>query len=207
MTVDHVIYVAKDASLTAAAFRRRYGLGAVEGVFHPSLGTRNWVVPLQWPQYLEILEVVDQEAAARPTVGRLIAARVAQGDGLLTWAVRTDDIDAVAARVGVEPWDQQASDAYGKTTATWRVAFGGPDLPFFISYTSDPAGRVLFEKRRAAAQHDCQPSHFAWIEHGGDKNRLRAWLDDETLPVRYVEGPPGLRSAAIATAHGEVVLQ
>jgi hypothetical protein len=206
MTVDHVIYAVKDASLTAAALRRRYGLGAVEGVYHPNLGTHNWVVPLQWPQYLEILEVVDEETAARSAVGRLVAARVAQGGGLFTWAVRADDIDAVAARVGVEPWDQQASDAEGKTSS-WRVVFGGPDLPFFIAYTSDPERRAFFEKRHAAAQHDCQPSHFAWIEHGGDKEQLRAWLDDETLPVRYVEGAPGLRSAAIATAHGEVVLQ
>jgi Glyoxalase-like domain len=208
MTVDHVIYAVKDASVTAAALRRTYGLGAVEGAFHPGLGTHNWVVPLQWPQYLEILEVVDEEAAAKSTVGRLIAARVAQGDGLLTWAVRADDMDAVAARVGVEPWEQQASDAKGKTMTTWRVIFGGPELPFFIAYASDPAEqREFFEKRRTAAQHDCQPCHFSWIEHGGDKNRLRAWLDDETLPVGYAGSAPGLRSVAIATAHGEIVLQ
>jgi hypothetical protein len=208
MTVDHVVYVAKDASLTAAALHRRYGLEAVEGIFHPSLGTHNWVVRLQWPQYLEILEVVDEGAAARSTVGRLIAARVAQGDGLLTWAVRTDDIGAVADRVGIEPWDIQASDAEGKTTIIGRQVFGGPELPFFIAYASGPAKqRALFERRRAAAQRDRQPGYFAWIEHGGDKNRLRAWLNDETLPVRCVDGAPGLRSVAIATAHGEVVLR
>jgi hypothetical protein len=80
-------------------------------------------------------------------------------------------------------------------------------LPFFVTYCADPAERrELFEQRRAAARHDVEPSHFAWIEQGGDEKRVRAWLQEETLPMRYVDGAPGPTSVAIAATHGDIVL-
>lgn len=206
MLVDHVVYAVKDAAATATALRRTHGLGAVEGVFHPGQGTHNWVVPLRWPQYLEIVEIVDAEAAFRSPIGRQIAARVARRDGLLGWAAQPTDIDAVAARVGVAPSNLLIRDPDGRTT-TARIVYGGIQLPFFVDYGADPAQRrELFEKRRVAARHEVEPSHFAWIEQGGDEVEVRAWLHEETLPVRFAKGAPGPKSVAIATNHGEVVL-
>jgi hypothetical protein len=206
MLVDHVIYGVEDASATVSELRRIHGLGAVEGVYHRSLGTHNWLVPLRWPQYIEILEIADEEAAAQSPMGSQIAARIAQGEGLLNWAVLAEDIAAIAARTSVEPFDLQAQDADSKTTTTTMV-FGSPDLPFFVTRSTDPAElRELFDKRRTAARHDNEPGHITWIEQGGDENQVKTWLHDETLPVRYAGGAPGPRTVAITTVRGEIAL-
>jgi hypothetical protein len=33
----------------------------------------------------------------------------------------------------------------------------------------------------------------------GDAERLRAWLDGAALPVRVVDGPPGVRAMGVGT--------
>jgi hypothetical protein len=122
---------------------------------------------------------------------------VALGDSLLSWAEQPGDIDAVAARVGVAPSDLQVRDAEGRMTTT-RIVYGGLELPFFVAHCAAPAERrELFEKRRAAARHDVEPRHFAWIEQGGDERRVRAWLHGQCphpcslpTPEQPVDGLP-----------------
>jgi hypothetical protein len=205
--LDHVIYATRDAAATAAWLREQHGLGAVAGGFHPGHGTRNLVVPLDPPQYLELLEVVDDGAAARSPIGAAVTARLARGEGLWTWAVLADDLDAVAARLGIEPSVGHLADADGTVRGRWRTVAAGDDLPFFIAYDVDPEERRARQRRRhAEAAHAAGASGFAWIEVGGDEERLRDWLGDPTLPVRYAGGPPGPRAVAIRTQDGEIVI-
>jgi hypothetical protein len=208
LVLDHVIYATRDAAATAAWLRERHGLGAVAGGFHPGQGTSNLVVPLEPPQYLELLEVVDEEAAARSSLGAALMARLARGDGLWSWAVLADDLDAVAARLGIEPFVGHLADAEGNVSGSWRIVAGGDDLPFFIAYDVDPEERRARQRRRhAEAAHAAGASGFAWIEVGGDEERLRDWLGDPTLPVRFAGGPPGPRAVAIRTRDGEIVIR
>jgi hypothetical protein len=206
--LDHVIYVTRDAATTAARLRAEHGLVAIEGGHHTAHGTRNWVVPLPSPQYLELLEIGDAGAAANSPIGRLVLDRLAAGDGLLSWAVLVDDIDAVAARVGAEPVAGQISDAEGTVTGRWRTVAGGVDLPFFIQYDVDPVARAERQDRRyAEANHPAAPTGFAWIEVGGDETRMRDWLGNADLPIRFASAAPGPHAVAIATPGGEIVLR
>lgn len=47
---------------------------------------------------------------------------------------------------------------------------------------------------------------FTRVELGGDADELRAWIGIEVDALELVGGAPGVRSATIATAEGDVVL-
>ncbi len=207
MLIDHVIYATPSAATTAERLRADHGVGATEGAFHPEHGTHNWVVPLGPTQYVELLEIVDRGAAGRSPIGQLMLAKLAADEGLASWAILTTDLDAVAARVGIAPGAGKATDQAGKVIGSWRFVAAHPDLPFFIAYDSDDGQqRASHERRFAAAKHDAEPTDFAWIEVGGDSDRLRSWIGDDALPIRFVGGRPGPRRVAINTVRGEVVL-
>src|SRR5262249_52863075 len=101
MQIDHVVYGVQDLEAAAARFRERYGLLSVPGGVHPAWGTGNRIVPLG-PSYIELLGVMDQDTASQSFLGRDLQARTANGDRLVGWCVRTDDLDATAARLGLE---------------------------------------------------------------------------------------------------------
>jgi hypothetical protein len=52
-----------------------------------------------------------------------------------------------------------------------------------------------------------QPRGLSWVEVGGDAERLRDWLGGEELPIRVVDGVPGVRRVAITTSDGELVIE
>ena len=62
--LDHVVVAVADLEQAAAVFLERYGLASYEGGRHAGLGTANRIVPLG-REYVELLGVVDHEAAAR----------------------------------------------------------------------------------------------------------------------------------------------
>ncbi len=208
LMIDHVIYGTRDAGATAARLRAEHGLGSLEGGFHPAHGTHNWVVPLQPPQYLELLEVVDREAAARSPLGERLAEWLAKREGLFSWAVLTDDIDTVAARLGLEAQEGHIVDEVGRVGTSWRTVFRDSDLPFFIAYNVDSAHRRAVQRQRYhEARHTVAPTSFAWIEVGGDRDRLESWLGDTRLPLRFIGGSPGPHAVGITAATGEIVLR
>jgi hypothetical protein len=59
----------------------------------------------------------------------------------------------------------------------------------------------------ALARHRVRPKCFAWIEFGGDQAVLDEWIGGASLPIRIVDGEPGIRAAAIATEAEEIVLR
>ena len=92
MELDHVLIPLADLSRAVSEFEGRYGLVSVEGGRHADWGTANRIVPLG-DRYLELVAVVDP-AEASQSFGRWVAnARAGQPLG---WAVRTDDLGAVA---------------------------------------------------------------------------------------------------------------
>jgi hypothetical protein len=75
-------------------------------------------------------------------------------------------------------------------------------MPFFIAWEV-PAG---LHPGRTRAGHGVRVDGIAWIEVAGDADRLDEWLGGDELPVRVVDGSPGIRAVAIATAGGELVI-
>ena len=75
-------------------------------------------------------------------------------------------------------------------------------LPFFIRWHGDDVDHP----GRAMVEHRCVAVGIEWVELGGDKDRLASWLGPNALPVRHVEGPPGLHRIAVALADGEPIV-
>jgi len=77
-----------------------------------------------------------------------------------------------------------------------------PWMPFFMTW--DIPDELHPGRQRAG--HVVKAQGLAWVEVGGDAERLRAWLGGRDLPIRVTDAPPGLVRAAVATARGEIVI-
>jgi hypothetical protein len=190
LRIDHLLFALSDLDAGAARLERELGLPSMPGGRHPEWGTANRVVQLG-PDYLELIGVADADAAAASDFGR--AVRDA-GDGLLGWAVRTGDLDAVAGRLGlaIERGSRRRPDG---VTLGWRLA-GVPEalasggfLPFFIQW----AGPAELHPGGDA----CAAPGIAYVELGGDEAQLRQWLGGAELPVRVRAGSGGIVAAGI----------
>lgn len=182
--IDHVIYGTGDLDAAAARISAEFGLPAVAGGRHDGMGTENRIVALDDGSFIELLAIADEQEAKASAVGAALLAGIARGDGLLGWAVAVDDVASVAARLGLAVTTVGRQGMTASLTGVGE-ALGQPCLPFFI--------------QRAAARFasEIEPV-IDWIEVAGDAERLRGWLGDAELPVRVVDGPPGVRAVAIA---------
>lgn len=117
-SLSQVILGVRD--LGAAAERiEALGLSVIDGGRHPGVGTANRYVPLG-AEYFELLGVVDAEEAASSDYGRSLVARIAEGDSLVRWSLRTDDIDGVAARLDLKVERRRRLRPDG-VLLTWRI--------------------------------------------------------------------------------------
>ena len=162
-------------------------------------------MPLKPPQYLEFLTIENREVAETTKAGRRALACEARGFGLLAWAVLVDDLEAVSDRLGIEIFDHTIPHGDG-TLRGWRTVTGPRHLPFFIDYPNngDRVGRwqAMFDR----VGHTCSPSGFSELTISGDEDEMLEWLGPNDLPLRFVDGPLGIREARIATTQGEIVV-
>ncbi len=204
--IDHIVYAVRDLDGAAERFRRAYGLDSVVGGRHSGWGTGNRIVPLG-AQYVELISVLDVEEAAGTRFGRTMLAFLEAGDR--PWAIvcRTDELDALAARLDLGVSEGSRTRPDGQVIAWRGAALDDPRreafMPFFIEWrlASDdlyPGGMPV--------THGVGPTGISWVEVGGDGDRLAAWLGRADLPIRVVGGPPAVRRFAITTADGELVI-
>jgi hypothetical protein len=91
---------------------------------------------------------------------------------------------------------------------TWRLAgletmLVEPPLPGLLSW-DDPAAFPGL----TPVEHRVTPTGIAWVELAGDEERLRSYLPDAELPLRFVDAEPGVRGAGIALdGGGEIALR
>jgi hypothetical protein len=195
LAIDHVIVPVTDLAREAATLETRYGLTSVEGGRHPAWGTANWIVPLD-DTYLELVAVVDDEAAARSDFGRWIAA--AAPGRPLGWAVRTDAIEAVGRRLG-QPVVPGSRTTPTGARITWQsvgldVAVREPGLPFFIQWAD---GMPL--PGSVTVSHPDGLATLTGLSVGADAARLTDWLGDHDLPIE-VTGPSGTSAMTLTRA-------
>jgi glyoxalase-like protein len=204
--IDHVVYAVPGLDEAAVRFREEFGLDSTEGGRHERWGTANRIVPLG-DQYMELVAAVDRESAAAGGFGRAVMDRAEAGGGWITLAVATDDIDRVAERLGLEVGSGSRTRPDGEVVR-WRMAGlddprREPWMPFFLAW-DDPEE---LHPGRARAGHGIRAQRIAWVEVGGDAERLRQWLGGEELPIRVIEGEPGLRRVGVATSDREIVIE
>ncbi|HEX5626969.1 MAG TPA: VOC family protein [Actinomycetota bacterium] len=206
LRIDHVVYAVPDLDEAAIRFRERFGLDSTEGGRHERWGTANRIVPLG-DQYLELVAAVDEPMAAGTVFGRAVLERAAGGGGWLTIAAVADDLDAVASRLGIEVDSGTRTRPDGEAVR-WRMTGlddprREPWMPFFLTW--DVGGEL--HPGRARAGHGVRANGIAWVEVGGDAERLHAWLGGDELPIRVGEGEPGIHRVAISIADGELVIE
>ena len=206
LRLDHVVYAVPDLDEAAVRFREEYGLDSAEGGRHDRWGTANMIVPLG-DQYVELVAAVDETAAARTGFGRGVLERAEGGGGWFTIAAVAEDLDAVAARLGLEIGSGSRTRPDGEILR-WRSAGledprREPWMPFFLAW--DVPAELY--PGRARAGHGVRAQGIAWVEAGGDAERLREWLGGEELPIRVVGGEPGIRRVGVATSDREIVIE
>jgi glyoxalase-like protein len=193
--IDHVLYAVSDLGAAASRFEDEFSLESVPGGEHPAWGTANQIVPLG-PDYLELIGIADPAVAAMSELGRLV---LDAGDRLVGWAVATDDLGAVARRLGLDMQRGSRTRTDGVRLA-WRLAGlgealrSGGALPFFIQWDG-PA------ELHPGGDSSVSPG-ISWVEVGGDEAALREWLGGADLPVRFASQGRGITAVGI----GDIVL-
>ena len=186
MRIDHVIYGTADLDVAAARVQERLGLTVIAGGRHDGQGTHNRIVPLGDGSYVELLAIADPQEAQRSPVGSAVQAIIERGDGLLGWAVGVEDVDVVARRLGTTVTTVGRQGMTARLTGV-AEALAEPSLAFFIERRAERRSPLV-----AGA-----PDAISWIEVAGDARRIERWLGEVELPVRVVDGEPGVRAIGI----------
>jgi Glyoxalase-like domain len=207
LRIDHVVYAVGDLDAAAARFDEAYGLVSTPGGVHPRWGTANRIIALGDARYLELIAIVDADVALASALGRAIADRIAHGDRWFALCLADDAIEGTAERLGLalKPGSRTLPD--GREVA-WRGAgIDDPrrtsDLPFFIAWTGEPGAHPGARR----TPHPSGASDIAWVEIAGDAERFRAWTGDSSVPVRFVDGEPGVVAVGLTSAEGELVIR
>jgi hypothetical protein len=185
------------------------GLAAVEGGRHPGRGTANVLVPLGH-QYLELLAVVDREAARRSADGRPVLAALAErGPGPARWSLEVDDVDVEGRRLGLPVEERQRVRPDG-AVVRWRAvgvneAWASPWCCAFMAW-SDPS----LHPARTAAPHPCGATGLARVDVGvPEPTQVRAWVGAPPPPAVHLhEGATaGPFAIAVATPAGPLPVE
>jgi hypothetical protein len=202
LALDHLVLGVAELDDAAAALLDVHGLVALPGGRHPQWGTANRIVPLG-DAYLELVAVVDPAAAATSAFGSWVAD-MASGRCGWGWAVRTSDIAATAARLGLEVVPGSRVTPTG-TELRWQLAGApAPDrtLPFFIAW--DEGTPV---PGTAYADHPAGDVRVSAVAVETDAAVLGGWLDCADLPVTVRPGRRGVVTVELAADTGRLVLE
>jgi hypothetical protein len=155
--------------------------------------------------FLELVAVVDEAAASRSAFGRWIAATTTDRPIPMGWAVRVDDIEGPARRLGltVTPGSRARPDG---RTITWRtagieVAASVPFLPFFIQWSDDTD-----LPGRTPVAHAIGPVRLVRVVIDADPHRLATWLGNHRLPIEVRPGDGAVGQVVLEHRGGEIVL-
>jgi hypothetical protein len=200
--LDHVLIPVADLSSEVSKFEARYGLGSVDGGRRAGWGTANRIVPLG-QTYLELVAVVDSKEAADSAFGRWVAA--ARPGWPLGWAVRTDDMDAVAGRLGLSVGSGSRLTATGELLR-WRIAgveqsMVEPSLPFFIEWAPETE-----LPGTTGVEHTMAVKGIKELIVEGDQDRFDSWLGVHQLPVTVRPGSPRVVAIVLSTQSGDVLM-
>ena len=203
MDLDHVILGVTDLESAARRLEERHRLTAVPGGHHETAGTHNWIVPLD-DAYIELIAVEDPETARRHPFGRWVLHEATDDGAWIGWVLRTDDIDATCARLGLEPHPMQRGSLRWRM-AGFQRAFREPSLPFFIQWDM-PESEL---PGRAGGPTQARDARLTAVEVGADEATLTGWVGEGELPgtVRVNDGPHGVQSATVAGAAGVEVVR
>ena len=198
MRIDHVVLATSVLPPDVPRLAPEHGLEATAGGRHPGWGTANWIVPLG-DAYLELVAVVDEREARGSSFGRW-ALKAPEGS-VIGWAVRPDDLDATAERLGLSVAEGSRTKPSGERVE-WRMAgveeaVERPWLPFFIEW------RDVAAFPGATAD---PPATIVRLELECGTAELSAWLGPHALALDTRPGDAGVTAVVLDGPHGRVTL-
>lgn len=201
--IDHVVLGVAEPDAAAESLLESHGLVSLPGGRHPAWGTANRIVPVG-SAYLELVAVAEPDVAAASQFGAWVADMAAGRCGW-GWAVRTDDIEVTAARLGLEVVAGSRVTPDG-TELRWRLAgvetaASERALPFFIEWDE---GTPL--PGTTDARHRVGDVRLVGLTVEGDVDRLERWLGPTDLPVDVRPGRQGVVGVEIASSAGPIRL-
>ncbi|NND72583.1 MAG: VOC family protein [Rhodothermales bacterium] len=123
--IDHIVLLARDLQEGSDYIQSRLGIIPAEGGKHPDWGTHNALVSIGPSTYLEII-APDPEADT-PKNGRLFEEHLRDQPYIVTWAMRTGDIENVHTRA------VSAGIPIGRTESGVRKVDHGPALKWTLT--------------------------------------------------------------------------
>jgi hypothetical protein len=149
--IDHLVIACADPDAAAAELESALGITCAGGGRHAGRGTWNRIAWLADGSYLELIGVDDAELAARNPVGAAAARWLAEhGDGLATYALRVDDLEATAAGL------RAAGSSIGSVTHGSRTRDDGELVEWWAAFPDEPlsptAPPFLIEHAYAGAE-------------------------------------------------------
>jgi Glyoxalase-like domain len=201
--LDHILWAAPDLAEGEMIIEILTGVKPARGGVHPGFGTRNSLIGLDLGVYFEIISPDPAQDLNRNRGGAIAAL---SRPGVITFAIRTDDLDALSAaarREGLAPQGPVAMsrDHPDGVRLDWRILdlahcrFG--EIPFVIDWGASP-------HPSESVPAGCELRSFTALHPEADElARLYAALD---IPIPVKRGAyPGF-VAELATPRGDVVL-
>jgi hypothetical protein len=208
-TVDHLVWGVPDLDEGILEAARLFEALPAAGGSHTGRGTRNALLGLANGQYLELLAPDPAQLPAAPQAAGL-AERLADlsGPALVTWAVSTSDLAAVARHLEAAglstrgPVRMQRQTPAGERLE-WDLLFaGGHDFgslfPFFIDWRGSPHPSRDLPSAGALEALELQSPHAA---------SLRRLLGNIDVPLVVLEAEEPALQATFETRRGRVVLE
>jgi catechol 2,3-dioxygenase-like lactoylglutathione lyase family enzyme len=201
--LSQVIFGVRDLDAATARFRA-LGFEVLDGGVHAGVGTANRVIPLG-EQYLELLGVVAPKEARATEYGRALLRATEHADRIVRWSLRTDDIEGVAARLGITVEHRRRVRPDGELL-TWRaagldIALADAPMPFFMQWD-----RAEQYPGRMPARHPNGARSVSRLRlTPSDDDRLRTWTEGADAPIeRASEAEAGIWSVGVETDAGEL---
>lgn len=143
--IDHLVFAVADLEAGMDFIEQLLGVRPVAGGRHRRYGTHNALISLGPTTYLEI--IAPDPEVAEPDRGRLFGLDSLPRSRLVTWVVRSEEIEetvaAAGARVGIGPVGSGSRERPDGTVLKWRLSdpyampLGGA-IPFLISWGETP---------------------------------------------------------------------
>ena len=131
--IDHLVIACADPDAAAAELESSVGITCTGGGRHAGRGTWNRLAWLADGSYLELIGIEDAELARQNPVGDAAVRWLeAHGDGLATYALRVDDLEATAAG------HRAAGSSLGPVTRGSRTRDDGELVEWWTAFPEEP---------------------------------------------------------------------
>lgn len=202
--LDHILWAAPDLGAGEKIIETLTGVAPARGGVHPGLGTRNSLLGLDSGIYFEIISPDPAQDLKGNRGGRIAAL---PRPGIMTFAIRSDDLDTLSGAARREGVSQQgpvsmSRDRLDGVRLNWTILYledqrFGEAIPFVIDWGTSP-------HPSESVPAGCQLRSFAVLHPEAERlARLYGSLD---IPVPVKRGAyPGF-VAELVTPNGDVVL-